>query len=137
MKNMNKKFLIWLFIIIGTILLLGNILLLYFAMLIDTNSVIDDVKNIMHGNVEESAIDNSPLRTYYRRGDLRTVSVDANITRKFVLHNFSDGYIWVKYTCEGFDSKGSKTYGSWEIPSRWKIHKENGKWKVIEIKERP
>ena len=52
-------------------------------------------------------------------------------------NNFKDGYIWVKYDGEQLDSYGNIVSGSWDIISRWKIHKENGEWKVVDIKEHP
>jgi len=52
-----------------------------------------------------------------------------------VAHNFSDGYIFVMYSVEGFDASGKSTYGSWGIKSLWKIHKEDGRWDVVDIFE--
>ena len=127
---MNKKLVVRLF-------LFGAIALLYLAMLSNTNIAINDVKDIMYGKVETSVTNNSPLRMYNRKDDFGTTSVDVKITRLLVLHNFFDGYIWVRYTHQGFDANGDLTYGSWNIPSRWKIHKENGKWHVVEILEAP
>ena len=106
-------------------------------MFINTNSLISDVKNIMSGNVEKSITENNPVSMYNRKGEFGTISVKVKISRMFVLHNFFDGYMWINYTYEGYDVNGEHTYGSWKIPSLWKIHRENGNWKILEIKEAP
>ena len=115
----------------------GILILVYIVMFISTNSVIHDVENIMYGNVKKSFTENSPVSAYNRKDDFGTTSVNVEIKRIFVLHNFFDGYMWVNYTCEGFDNEGNRTYGDWKVPARWKIHRENGKWKIVEIKEDP
>ena len=113
------------------------IFLVYILMLMSTNSVVKDAENVMLGNVEKSITDGTPLSAYNRKGDFNTVSVDVRITRRFVLHNFFNGYVWIKYTCQGFDADGNRTYGSWNISSRWKIHWESGKWEIVKINENP
>ena len=48
----------------------------------------------------------------------------------------SEGYIWVYYSQEGFDSDGEVTTGSWRIPSLWYLQPdEEGQWQVVYIKE--
>ncbi len=50
----------------------------------------------------------------------------------------SEGYLWVYYTREGIDKNGEVDFGSWKIPSLWKVKKDvNGIWIVTEIKEHP
>ena len=111
--------------------------LLYAIMLLNTNSVVNDVKNIMLGNVEESITENTPLSRYNFSNVLSNAEVKAKITRLFVAHNFSDGYMWVKYSYDTVKNDNDLMPGSWNVTSRWKIHKENGKWEVVEIIEDP
>lgn len=58
---------------------------------------------------------------------------------KFIAADFSGnkGYIWVKYSSEAYDKNGKVTFGSWDVLSRWKLEKKDGKWTVISIKEHP
>ena len=110
---------------------------IYLIMFFNTDSIVKDVRNIMSGNVSKEVTAGLPVDMYNRKGDLNTVSVAVKIHRVFVLHDFFDGYIWVNYTCEGFDSKGDQTYGSSKVNSCWKIHRNNGKWEITEIFEGP
>lgn len=50
----------------------------------------------------------------------------------------SEGYMWVYYSQEDFDSEGNRVSGSWRIPSLWRLEKnEEGIWDVVYIKEHP
>ena len=50
----------------------------------------------------------------------------------------SDGYLWVYYSYEAFDSQGNTVTGSWNIPSFWHVQKnDTGEWVVVSIKEKP
>lgn len=49
-----------------------------------------------------------------------------------------EGWIWVCYSSEIFNKDGHTLKGSWDIPSLWKVEKDNnGKWIVTEIIEHP
>ena len=109
----------------------------YLIMFFNTNSLMNDVEDVMKGNISKEVTAGLPVDMYNRKGDLGTTSVNVKIHRIFVLNNFFDGYVWVNYTCEGFDSSGKQTYGSWKVNSCWKIHKNNGKWEIIAIYEGP
>ncbi len=113
------------------------IFLLYLAMFLNTNSVVKDVKNIMLGNVEESVTVNTPVHMYNHSNILSNAEVKVRITRLAVCHNFFDGYMWVNYTYETVKNDNDIYPSSYKIPSMWKIHRENGKWQVVEITERP
>ena len=113
------------------------ILIIYLLMLWTTNDIVREVKNVMQGNISIEETRGTSLDLYNRKGDLGTIFAEAKITRLFVFHNFFDGYMWVKYSCEGFDKNGNHTYGSSNVISRWKIHREDGKWQVVEIQEKP
>lgn len=106
-------------------------------MLINTNSVVAEVRNIMLGNVKESFTDSTPLSRYNFSDVLSNAEVHVKITRMFVLHNFFDGYMWVNYSYETVRNDNDLMPGARNVLSRWKIHRENGKWKVVEIQEAP
>ena len=55
------------------------------------------------------------------------------LERRLVLHNFSDGYIWVNYSIKVFDSNGRFVYGASRVPSQWKIHKTENGWEVVKV----
>lgn len=49
-----------------------------------------------------------------------------------------EGWIWVYYSSETFDKDGQIVCGGLDIPSLWKVEKDNsGKWIVTEIIEHP
>ncbi len=49
-----------------------------------------------------------------------------------------EGWIWVYYSSKTVHQDGSTARGSWNIPSLWKVKKnENGIWVVTGIKEHP
>ena len=105
---------------------------------LDTNSVMRYAKSVFRGEIAlEEVVDSPMYMRYYPRNEPELDKVDLNLYRIFVLHDFSDGYIWIKYDVAYIDSSGYEFSGSRNVPARWKIHKENGEWKVVEIKESP
>ena len=130
MMGMNKRMIM--------LLVTLAIITIYLVILINTNQVIRHVENVMRSNIAKDLTMGLPIDMYNRQGhlDLGAVSYEVKISRVFVIHNFFNGYMWVRYTREGFDSDGNRVYGSWKIPSRWKIQKQNGKWEIIDIFER-
>ncbi len=49
-----------------------------------------------------------------------------------------EGWIWVYYSSETFNHDGSTARGSWNIPSLWKVEKNDaGEWVVVQIREHP
>ena len=106
-------------------------------MFLNTNSVVHFVENVMIGNIDGAITANTPVDRYNIVGRFPDAKVKANIKRLFTFHNFFDGYMWVIYSYETIENDKDIRPGAWNIVSRWKIHKENGNWKVIEIKEAP
>lgn len=50
----------------------------------------------------------------------------------------TEGYLWVYYSYEAFDYDGDTVHGSWNVPSLWKVEKdETGAWIVVQIREHP
>lgn len=107
---------------------------LYLLLLISTNSVVEYVESVFKGAVPRDELP-ACLESYDITENRPHLSeVDVTITRKFVLHNFSEGYMWVKYTVLGHTSDGSPGYGE-VTTSRWKIQKSEDGWEVVEIKD--
>jgi hypothetical protein len=119
-----------------TIMIL-TILFVYMVMFIDTNSLLDETKNVFCGKVEASDIEDMPVSRYNVTDSNQDAVVKLELHRLFTLHNFNDGYIWMNYSCEATSVQGDIDYGADNIYSVWKIHKEKGKWKIVEIIEDP
>ena len=108
--------------------------MVYLWMLFDTNSVIDDVLSVMNGSVDEQGIVG---KMYSGSGFLKVARWNNTISRIFVVHNFSNGIMWVNYKRQGYEKNGDYYGISGNILSKWTIHKENGKWRIIKIDEAP
>ena len=108
-------------------------------MLWSTNSVIDDFKNCVSANEQAQEVKNTNLYMYYYFGDNFTdiVDTDIKIKRKFVLHNFNKGVMWINYTYYVYDDKGTCIKGSHDIDSKWYIKKVDSRWIVYDIDEAP
>ena len=97
-----------------------------------------NVKNIMVGNVDGTITAGTPLDRYNDVSSYPNAKIKADIRRLFVAHNFFDGYMWVLYSYEypvsyqGYEYKA----GRWNVVSKWKIHKVDGKWQVVDIEEK-
>ena len=117
--------------------IISSILIIYFIMFVNTNSIVYNVKNIMIGNVDGEITANTPLDRYNIVSRFPNAKVKANVTRLFTWHNFFDGYMWVIYSYETEENDQDIKPGTWNVISKWKIHRENGEWKVIDIEESP
>lgn len=107
---------------------------LYLLLLVSTNSVVEYVESVFKGAVPRDELP-ACLESYDITENRPYLSeVDVTITRRFVLHNFSEGYMWVKFTVEGHASDGRPGYGE-VTTSRWKIKKSEDGWEVVEIKD--
>lgn len=112
--------------------------IVYIIMLIDTNSVFNYAKDVFLGKVPHEEVAGTPLSMYDITKREYITKVDLEISRTFTFHNFTDGYMYVRYDHTGYDDSGELRYGSvaefprWAI---WKIHKENGEWKIVKIRE--
>ena len=122
------------------------IILLYLAMFLSTNSVIDYVERVFNGDVPEET-NGTPLAPYNihkiygneykeQRG-ASELQYEYRVNRLFVLHDFFDGYVWIKYEFFIKDENGVVLAGTIEPIARLTIHRENGEWIVTEVNERP
>ena len=77
------------------------------------------------------------IASYYPEGDFSKCKINLKINSVFTIHDFFDGYIWFHYTLEVFDENGNSLTGAGATPVKMKIHRENGKWMVVQIWEKP
>lgn len=78
------------------------------------------------------------LSRYASSSDIYPETVETKYSLKLWSAHLSknEGYLWVYYSQEGINAEGETDYGSFGIPSLWKVEKDaNGKWVVTEIKE--
>ena len=122
------------------IALLLAMVLLDMVFIFSTRSIIYDAKRAVMGEIEPNE-DIGALIRYYRRDDL---SRSSELTTKltiipiYSIHNFHTGYMYIIYSEETTNkSTGELIHGSWCIPSKWKIERIMGKWKVVQIIEDP
>jgi hypothetical protein len=106
-------------------------------MLLDTDSVKADVLTTMNGSVAEQDTIGRPIDRYNGRYISESIRWENRVIRLFVLHNFSDGVMWVRYTWGGYDRDGFRHGMGRNAPSKWIIHKENGRWEIVKIIEAP
>ena len=116
------------------IIVIAIISIVYVWMLLDTNPLKDYVLLVMDGNIDDQGIVGKRYSGLRYPND---VSWDNAIFRIFVAHNFSNGVMWVKYSRRGYKQNGDYYGVDSNILSKWTIHKENGRWKVIDIDEHP
>ena len=127
--------------IMGIILIVLLIpIIIYTAMVLDTNSVMQRAEQHFSGEIESD--ENDPLSRYNFNADCQdyfktAVTTQYKIHRGFTWHNFKDGYICVKYYKQYFDENGKGMAGAAGVHAKWMIHKENGEWKVTKIIEAP
>lgn len=119
-------------------LIIFLLIIFYFVEIRSTQSVVKYVENVFRGEIPVSETQGSPVDRYNIQRYRETGNMDLKITPVFAFHNFFDGYLWVHYSCAVYSSEENKdvTFGSIAY-SRWRIHRENGEWKIIEILEAP
>ena len=107
-------------------------------MILDTNSLFSEAKAIFKGEVEIESIDNMLLKRYcVLDHHPEATKIEYKLTRLFAIHNYKDGYMWLRYTQTAYDKSGGLIYGAYNIPIKWQIHKEDGEWRVIFVWESP
>ena len=124
----------------GTMIIL--ILLLsvcaYCIMLIDTNPLMDEVKDVFLGKLIIEETQGFPIDRYNLRyrNDAELLSEELSIVRLFTIHNFREGYIWARYTHYRQYAERQLS-GSYRVTTKWRIEKVDRKWRIVEIHERP
>jgi hypothetical protein len=104
----------------------------------DTDELMQHAEAVLKGEIDQQDTTAGPLRVYNpNMRQLGYSSIEYELSRLLVFHNFADGYILVRYSQCGYDDKGDLSFGSWRIPAIWKIHKTGDKWEVVEVIEHP
>jgi len=111
-------------------------------MFIDTNSLVKEVKEALLGKTPSEITQDRPIAKYNIRNHFlykNTIigQTTASLHRYLTIHNFQKGYIWAIYSNQAYDINGKPFSGSYRINTKWKIHKINGKWEIVEIFEAP
>lgn len=109
-------------------------------MLFDTSSLMREVRDAFLGKIDSSENIGGEIDYYNFNADFpdeKLENADLTLIRLFTLHNFHDGYMWAYYSYAAYDETGDLITGSWRVPTKWKIHKENGNWEITEIFEAP
>ena len=113
---------------------------MYAAMFFNTDSLIKEVRDVFLGKTVGSETLGEPINRY-NLSEYYPAGVDGKINltliRLFTLHDFRDGFIWAYYSYKAYDNNGGLVTSSMDIHTKWKIHKENGKWEIVEIYEAP
>lgn len=122
------------------ILCIGLILavLVYLVMFLDTNSVKKQVEDAFMWRVDPSETKGRAINWYNYSVFQKSVelgSANLRLVRLFVWHNFKEGYIWAVYSYQAYDPEGNLITASHLVPTKWKIHKENSQWEIVEIFE--
>ena len=150
MKKVFKRLIKIMLVVLIVILITP--FLIYAVMFLSTNQVLDDVKREMrtagyyeNGN-RSDIVDEHPIKrfnyTYLKEFGLAK-KFKMKVWRRFVWHNFYDGYIWAAWYKEVYNENGEciDGGGTWQSPiaSKWKIHRDSifDKWEIVEIYERP
>lgn len=68
---------------------------------------------------------------------LDNTSFESSVQRIFALHNFSEGFLWFKYSEKLEDENGKGIISNAGVPVRLTIQKKDGKWAVTDIYEKP
>jgi hypothetical protein len=109
--------------------------MVYFAMYSDTNQITEDIETLLKGNVEGkvSVYPEITRYDYSVPGEIITLS-QAKVDRPLLIHDFSDGYMFVVYSGKVETEKGSGE-GSHNCKAIWRIHKEDGAWRIMDVYE--
>ena len=117
-------------------IIVGILLVVYFIFLFDTNSVINDFRDVVKGEIEQNT-EYGALMRYDSTGYPDFSKANVQVHRLFVKHDFKEGHMYVCYTIELYNDKGENIAGSWNVISKWCIKKIDGRWQITNIQEAP
>lgn len=118
------------------ILIIVLLITFYFVEIRSTASVVEYAEAVFRGEIPISETKGYPVNMYNIQSYIEIENMDLKITPIFALHNFFRGYLWVHYSCVVYKQNGDMAYVAVAY-SRWKIQREDGEWKIIEISEKP
>ncbi|MDR2106254.1 MAG: hypothetical protein LBP24_02470 [Coriobacteriales bacterium] len=113
------------------------IAILYVVMFLDTNSLMRYMRGVSNGDMSLGETVGKPENIYNPLSYSDNPQVTSKLQRVFVLHNYSDGYIWVRYSQAIRNQNSELLSDSPGIPSLWRIHKDESGWHIVDIDERP
>ena len=128
-KKISKKNIVVLSIVL-------IVAIVYLAMFLSTNSVIEYIEKLLNGEISYKTTEGTCL-SRYNKSRFDAAKIDYSVSRVFVVHNFFDGYVWINYKYQVFDSDGNLLNGGVVTNSRLTIHRENGEWVIVDVKENP
>jgi len=92
----------------------------------------------MREGVDDETVADTPLTRYnVKAWEPNAAEVEANVTRLFVWHGFSKGFMYVRYFYKGEDASGKLLTASGPLISKWTIQKIDGEWVITDIEEAP
>jgi hypothetical protein len=108
---------------------------IYGSLLLDVMPVTDRGRMVLEGTISPDVAVEEALKTYDMEWrDPTLAEVDFKVL--FALHDFRDGLVVVQYSCKGEDRDGF-SLGSYHVNNTWRIHKEDGAWRVVYVYGRP
>ena len=116
------------------------LVVLYLLMLFSTNTILRSFKDCVRGNLIEENEECGCLNRYKISDTIEYDELDIKIRRVFVAHNFFDGIMIVDYSIMATSDNRLTYYSSTDFPfylSKWKIHRGEDGWIVVEIEESP
>ncbi len=116
------------------------VLLIYILMLIDIAGLLKQVEDVFLMKYSPEETEGTAIDRYNYSGLFGDVEFDSfkiQLLPIFVCHNFHDGYILAFYSYQAYDTEGNLITASLNVVTKWKIHKADGKWEIVEISERP
>ena len=124
-----------LYVIIVVIVLI--LTFVYILMYRDTDSLEIDFHNIVcnqkNNNVNYGALNRYDYAQHYNIKDVSGLK----LRRNFVWHDFNRGCIYVQYSFNISYNDSDVSPGAHKVHSKWYIEKQNGRWVVTDIDERP
>lgn len=118
------------------IAIISIIVIIYGTILFDTNNVMKEVRDTLLFKTDYAETANKQIDKYNISSGYVGGKPHVLLVRLSTRHNFKDGYIWAWYWFRVYNTEGKLT-SYWWTPTKWKIHKENGKWEIVEIYEAP
>ncbi len=127
MKKALRCLLVILCVVLGT----------YVIMFLGTNSIFNEVKTVMKGEYDEDYVFTGEMDYFNFTRDSGDATVDLDVKRLFIIHNFQHGYMWVFYSFEVTSKSGGVSPGGADILSKWEIERQNGKCVIVDVIEAP
>ena len=126
--------------LITAILILLIVFLLYIFMVMDVTDLVHEVKDVFLWKYDSEYTKGKAIDRYNYNGcfgDTQFGNADLTLFPILVLHDYHDGYIYAFYSYKAYDIDGDLVTASLNVFTKWRVHKENGQWSIVEITEKP